>query len=59
MKIRFWNFSPDINILKKGTLEFCGIKPVKVKIFDRVGAAKVEKIQKWIEEIKILGAKGE
>lgn len=35
-----WNWfvyhNANIHALKKATLEFCGIKPVKVKVFDRI-----------------------
>ncbi|MDR6784411.1 NAD(P)H dehydrogenase (quinone) [Pedobacter africanus] len=46
---------PSVNQLKKSTLEFCGIKPVKVTYVGIVKTATPEKRQKWINQIYNLG----
>lgn len=48
---------PAINALKKGTLNFCGVKPVKVTTFSPVKMAKPEKIDRWITKCMNLGIK--
>jgi NAD(P)H dehydrogenase (quinone) len=46
---------PSINQLKKSTLEFCGINPVKVTCLGIIKTAKHEQRQKWIRKIYNLG----
>lgn len=46
---------PSVNQLKKSTLEFCGIKPVKVTYVGIVKTATSEQRQKWINQIYNLG----
>lgn len=48
---------PSINQLKKSTLEFCGIKPVKVTYIGIVKNAKEEQRKKWIGKVYSLGEK--
>ena len=48
---------PSVNQLKKSTLEFCGIKPVKVSYIGIVKTASPEIIEKWLEKIEKLGEK--
>jgi len=48
---------PSINQLKKSTLEFCGIKPVKVSYFGVIKTATDTTRKKWITEIEIMGKK--
>lgn len=48
---------PSINQLKKSTLEFCGIKPVKVTYLGIIKNAKEEQRKKWIEKVYSLGEK--
>lgn len=48
---------PSINQLKKSTLEFCGIKPVKVTYIGIIKNAKEEQRKKWIEKVYSLGEK--
>lgn len=50
--------APGVNLLKRGTLEFCGIKPVKVTTLGPVRKAPVEKLNKFIEKVKHLGTSG-
>ena len=46
---------PSVNQLKKSTLEFCGIKPVKVTYVGIIKTATPEQRQKWINQIYNLG----
>lgn len=48
---------PSINQLKKSTLEFCGVKPVKVTYIGIIKNSKEEQRQKWIENVYSLGRK--
>lgn len=48
---------PSVNQLKKSTLEFCGIKPVKVTYIGVVKIATPEIRNKWIEKVVALGRK--
>jgi len=49
------NKSPGHHSMKKGILEFCGIKPVKITAFGPVRTAKEEKVRQWIREVEKLG----
>ncbi|WP_310558415.1 NAD(P)H-dependent oxidoreductase [Flavobacterium sp.] len=53
----FKNRSPGHNAMKIGVLEFCGIKPVKIKVFSGIKASDEAKRKKWLEEVKKLGEK--
>lgn len=46
---------PSVNQLKKSTLEFCGIKPVKVTYIGIVKTAADFQKAKWLEEVRNLG----
>lgn len=46
---------PSVNQLKKSTLEFCGISPVKVSYFGIVKNSKDTTRQKWISTVEKLG----
>lgn len=48
---------PSINQLKKATLEFCGVKPVKVTYFGVVKTATQELRKKWLDKVEELGQK--
>jgi len=48
---------PSINQLKKSTLEFCGVKPVKVTYIGIIKNSKEEQRQKWIGKVYSLGRK--
>ena len=54
---RFIMKSPLINQFKKGTLEFCGIKPVKVTYISSVKDSKPELRDKWLNKVFLLGKK--
>ncbi|MGN7863088.1 NAD(P)H-dependent oxidoreductase [Chryseobacterium sp. 22458] len=46
---------PSVNQLKKSTLEFCGVKPVKVTYIGTIRNSKDEQRRKWLEKAKALG----
>lgn len=46
---------PSVNQLKKCTLEFCGIKPVKITYFGIVKNANIEQRNKWLQKVEKLG----
>ena len=48
---------PSVNQLKKSTLHFCGVKPVKVSYFGIVKGSKENKRQKWCAEVEAFGRK--
>ena len=50
--------APSVNQLKKTTLEFCGVKPVKVTQFGPVKGSRPETRQRWVDSVYQLGAKG-
>ncbi|WP_375560510.1 NAD(P)H-dependent oxidoreductase [Bernardetia sp. OM2101] len=52
---KFINGQPSTKQLKKNTLEFCGVKPVKVTYIGIVKTSKQEQREKWLEKIKKLG----
>lgn len=49
--------NPGHNSMKKGVLEFCGIKPVKITSFGPVKSSNEEKRQRWIKKVEELGRK--
>ncbi len=49
--------SPGLNSLKKCTLQFCGIKPVKTTILTSVKKSTNKKRNKWLNKIEALGKK--
>ena len=49
--------SPLINQFKKGTLKFCGIKPVKVTYLASIKYATPEKRDKWLKKMYVSGLK--
>lgn len=48
---------PSINQLKKGTLEFCGIKPVKISYIAPIKNSTDTRRQKWLRRVFELGIK--
>nr|WP_199078217.1 NAD(P)H-dependent oxidoreductase [Pedobacter sp. ASV19] len=54
---RFVYGNPSINQLKKSTLEFCGIKPVKVTPIGIIKTADNEKRKQWLNKVAKLGSK--
>lgn len=55
---RWFNKSPGVQLLKFGTLEFCGVSPVKVKIFDQVRTRKQPDFLKWTKEVETIAFQG-
>ena len=60
MDTPYWYFrfvygNPGINQLKKNTLEFCGIKPVKVTVFSPIKNVAEDKIKKHIDKTFQIG----
>jgi putative NADPH-quinone reductase len=56
---KWFNRSPGVQLLKHGTLEFCGIKPVKVTYFDQIRFRKQNTLDKWIKKSERMGSRGE
>ncbi|MCX2453918.1 NAD(P)H-dependent oxidoreductase [Pedobacter sp. PLR] len=52
---RFIYGNPSIHQLKKSTLEFCGVKPVKLSTVGIVKTASAKQRQKWLDKIHLLG----
>ena len=50
--------APSVNQLKETTLEFCGVKPVKVSQFGPVKGSQPETRQRWVDAVFQLGSKG-
>ncbi|MDN3692064.1 NAD(P)H-dependent oxidoreductase [Chryseobacterium tructae] len=48
---------PSVNQLKKSTLEFCGIKPVKVTYLGIIRTSKEDQRKTWLKKVKSLGQK--
>jgi len=48
---------PSVNQLKKSTLEFCGIKPVKVTYIGIIKTATDFQREKWLQKVNDLGLK--
>ena len=46
---------PSVNQLKKSTLEFCGVKPVKVTYIGIIKTATNELRAKWLNKVQELG----
>ncbi|TDO95631.1 NAD(P)H-dependent oxidoreductase [Flavobacterium sp. 245] len=46
---------PSVNQLKKSTLEFCGVKPVKVSYIGIVKTADENQRKKWLEKVYNFG----
>jgi len=49
--------SPVINQFKKGTLEFCGINPVKVTYIAPLKDSSLNTRNKWLKKVTLLGEK--
>lgn len=46
---------PSINQLKKSTLEFCGVKPVKVSYIGIIKGSEEKQRKKWLEKVYNFG----
>ncbi|MEM8895280.1 MAG: NAD(P)H-dependent oxidoreductase [Bacteroidota bacterium] len=49
--------SPAIQQFKKGTLEFCGVSPVKVSYFAVIKDSTPAQREKWLQKAETLGSK--
>jgi NAD(P)H dehydrogenase (quinone) len=54
---RFVYGRPSVNQLKKCTLEFCGIKPVKVSYLGIIKSSDEQQRQKWLQKVYKWGLK--
>lgn len=48
---------PSVNQLKKSTLEFCGVKPVKVSYIGIIKTADEAQRKKWLQQVYDFGMK--
>ncbi len=55
---RFIYGNANINMMKAATFQFCGIKKVKVTIFDGVRLSKPEARTRWMGKVQRLGQAG-
>lgn len=47
---------PSVNQLKRSTLEFCGVKPVKVSYFGIIKTSKEDHRSQWLRKAERLGS---
>lgn len=47
---------PSVNQLKRSTLEFCGVKPVKVTYIGTIKNSELASKKKWLAQVEKLGA---
>jgi len=52
---RFVYGRPSVNQLKKSTLEFCGIKPVKVSYIGVIKGSEEKQRKKWLDKVYNFG----
>lgn len=52
---RFFYGRPSVNQLKKSTLEFCGVKPVKVTYIGVIRNSTEAQRGQWLQKVKELG----
>ncbi len=52
---RFMFHQPSVNQLKRSTLEFCGVKPVKVSCFGPVKSATEVTRKTWLDRVEKSG----
>lgn len=55
---KWFNKSPGVQLLKFGTLEFCGVSPVKVTSFGQVRTRKQSDFLKWTKQVESIGNQG-
>lgn len=54
---RFYFRRPSVNQLKRSTLQFCGVSPVKVNYIGIIKNSKPEMRAKWLEKVEHWGRK--
>ncbi len=48
---------PVLKQFKKGTLEYCGIRPVKVTYISPIISSSLDARKKWLKKVAMLGEK--
>ena len=48
---------PSVNQLKRGTLQFCGISPVRVTYIGIIKGSSDEMRKKWLDKVSVMGLK--
>lgn len=48
---------PSVNQLKRSTLEFCGVSPVKITYVGTIRGSNEKQRNRWLQEIRTLGKK--
>lgn len=56
---RWWFLAHGLKCLERNILGFVGIKPIRESFFGGVGTASEPTRQKWLEQMRELGRKGE
>lgn len=54
---RFVYGRPSVNQLRKSTLEFCGVKPVKISYIGIIKGSNEEQRKKWLEKVYNFGVR--
>lgn len=54
---RLFYGKPSVNQLKKSTLEFCGVKPVKVSYIGIIKTSDDSQREKWLQQVYEFGLK--
>lgn len=54
---RFYFRRPSVNQLKRSTLQFCGVSPVKVSYIGIIKGSKPEMREKWLTKVENWGRK--
>lgn len=54
---RFWYRGHALKLLKRNILHFIGIKPVHHTLFGMLGASKPETRERWVKQVRELGAR--
>lgn len=54
---RFFYGRPSVNQLKKSTLEFCGVSPVKVSYIGIIKGSEEKQRKKWLEKVYNFGVR--
>lgn len=54
---KFYLFSPGVRMLGKGTLEFCGVKPVRKTLIDGIRKLSEEEVEKYCAMVRKKGEK--
>ena len=54
---RWWYRGHALKLLKRNILHFIGIKPVQETLFGMIATSKPQERERWLDEVKALGAK--